>query len=167
MNNRIFLKILLFTIFLASLCNLICACSKKQYNDTVDCEYITDALQSKALAGEEYSTYAYEDISFILDEIEGFDSYSVIYSSSSDDIGEIGVFHAVSADKSADLLDDIAEYLSELKKEKISFVKNYLPEEQKKLDGATVKCFGNYVVFTVLDASQSKAVFAQIEQILE
>ena len=92
---------------------------------------------------------------------------SVIYSTSSDDISEIGIFHAVSEEKSLELLDDLTDYLSDLKEEKGAFVRNYLPDEQKKLDGAKVRRFGNYVVFTVLPEAQSNAVFEKIDKILK
>jgi len=167
MNKRIFLKISAFVFCVVLVLSLLCSCSKKQYNDTLDCAYITSTLQSKMLTDEAYSAYSAEDIAFMLDDSDKFDSYSVIYSSSSDDIGEIGVFHAISEEESLDLLDDVAEYLSELKEEKGSFVRNYLPNEQKKLDGANVKRFGNYVVFTVLDSAKSDAVFKEIERLLK
>ena len=103
----------------------------------------------------------------MLDDTDKLASYSVIYSSSSDDIGEIGVFHARSQEDSLELLDDVTEYLHDLKEEKSAFVRNYLQGEQEKLDGCTVKRFGNYVVFTVLDPSQSSAVFKQVEKMLK
>ena len=160
-------KILSFILSTILISLLLCSCSNKQYSDSHECSYITTALQNEILNRQDYVLYSAEDIAFMLDDTDNFDSYSVIYSSSSDDIGEVGVFHAVSEEQSLELLDDVVDYLSDLKEEKSSFVRNYLPNEQQKLDGSKVKRFGNYVVFTVLDASDSEAVFKKIEKLLK
>ena len=160
-------KALTFIFNLLLLLSLLCSCAQKKYSDTLDCSYITKDLQAEMLDDQEYSYYSTEDIAFMLEDSGKFDSYSVIYSNSSDDIGEVGVFHASSAEESMELFDDISEYIADLKTEKSSFVKNYLPEEQKKLDGARVERFGNYVVFTVLDPNQSNAVFKEVERMLK
>ena len=152
--------------YIAIILSILCSCSAKQYSGIVECSYITSALQNQVLKGQEYAAYSATDVAFILDDSDDFSSYSVIYSTSSDDIGEIGVFHANSEDEAIELLDDLTEYLYELKDEKSSFVRNYLPDEQRKLDGAKVRRIGNYVAFTVLDDNQSDAIFAEIEKIL-
>ena len=143
------------------------SCAEARYTDAIDCSAITDAIRSKILTPEPYSEYQSEDIAFMLDYTDKFDSYSIIYSTSSDDIGEVGVFHAISQEESLELVEDIAEYLNDIKEEKGAFVRNYLQGEEEKLDAATVKRFGNYVVFTVLEPSKSNAVFAQIEKTLK
>ena len=157
-----------FIISIVLLLGLLCSCStKNQYSNTIECAYITNELQDQVLNEQAYALYSAEDIAFMFDDVEDFDSYSVIYSTSSDDISEIGVFHAVSEEKSIELIDDLADYLSDLKEEKGAFVRNYLPDEQKKLEEAKIGRFGNYVVFTVLEEAQSKSVFEKIEKILK
>ena len=158
-------KICVFIICLTLI--FLPSCAKPRYTDTLDCPEITKAIQNEILTSEDYSAYSSEDIAFMLEDNHKFDSYSVIHSSSSDDIGEVGVFHAKSQEESLELLDDVTEYLHDLKEEKGAFVRNYLQGEQEKLDGATVKRFGNYVIFTVLDPSQSNAVFEKIEKLLK
>ena len=163
MNNKFS-----FIVSIALLLGLLCSCSaKKQYSNIIECAYITNELQDQVLNEQAYALYSAEDVAFMLDDVEDFDSYSVIYSTSSDDISEIGIFHAVSEEKSLELLDDLTDYLSDLKEEKGAFVRNYLPDEQQKLDGAKVRRFGNYVVFTVLPETQSNAVFEKIDKILK
>ena len=166
MIKFVFFKLYSLLLCLALTLTLFISCSQKKYDDSVECSYITTVLQSDVLNGEKYSLYSAEDISFMLDT-DNFDSYSVLFSTSGDDIGEVGVFHAISNDESTELLDDVVDYLTRMKEEKEAFVRNYLPEELQKLEQAKVKRFGNYVVFTVLSEAQSDAAFKKIEQILK
>jgi hypothetical protein len=157
----------IYTLIICLTLVFLPSCAKAQYTDTLECGDITSVIQRENLSFEDYSAYSSEDIAFIVDDDDKFDSCSVIHSSSSDDIGEIGVFHATSQENSLELVDDVTEYLYDLKEEKGDFVRNYLQEEQKKLDGATVKRFGNYVVFTVLEPALSNSVFKTIEKTLK
>ena len=165
MSRYSFLKIYAFIVCLTLV--FLPSCAKRQYSDTLNCVEITDVIRKEILSAEDYSAYSREDIAFMLDDINELDSYSVIHSSSSDDIGEVGVFRAASQEEGLELLDGVTEYLNELKEEKGSFVRNYLQGEQEKLDCAKVKRFGNYVVFTVLDSTQSDKVFKQVEKLLK
>lgn len=149
------------------LCLLLCSCAKKEYSDTLDCSYLTSAVQSEILSEGDYLQYSPEDIAFIIDDTSLIDSYSVIYSTSGDDVGEVGIFHSSTIEDSQELFEDALDYLSDLKEEKTAFVKNYIPDEQKKLDNAQVKRFGKYVVFAVLDAPERDAVFKKIEELLK
>ena len=149
------------------ICLLLSSCARKEFSDTLNCSELSNAIQTEILTDGEYAQYSLQDIEFMFDESYLPESYSVIYSVSSDDIGEIGIFRADSLENSQELFDEVLDYISELKEEKSSFVKNYLPHEQSKLDNAQAKQFGKYVVFTVLDSSERDAVFKKIEQLLD
>jgi len=92
-------------------------------------------------------------------------SSSVIYSNSSDDIGELGIFRAPDENTAALLFSEVKSYVDQMKNEKRDFLKNYLPNELSKLDNAEVRQLGNYVVFSFIDDSDQ--IFKEIEKILK
>ena len=165
MLRRTFLKsvCVLYVVFIIT--NLV-SCSSKIYSDNIACSYITATAKETVLPTEEYIEYSKEEISLLFDNLELFDSFSVIYSSSADNVGEFGIFHASSLENTEALFQSVSEYVAELKNEKNAFVRNYLPYEISKLDSAQVKIIGNYVAFTVLDSPVAQAVFNEIESIL-
>ena len=146
------------------LCLIFCSCSSPQgYLSSIPCEDITNAFVSEIFEPNEYKSYTADEISFLLGENIHADEISYIYSTDSDDISEIAVFR--SSDPEA-LLKEVSAYADELKSEKMSFVKNYLPRELSVLEGAKVKQFGNYVVLAILDEERQTNVFDTADRML-
>ncbi len=149
------------------ICLFFSACGTVKYSDGIECEEITSALQQEISALEGYSAYSSDDVGFMFDENLHFDDYSIIYSISGDDIGEVGVLHAESEEEAQNLLEQIRDYVNGICADKGAFVENYLPEECGKLDSADAKRFGNYVIFAFLEATDRDAVFEISEKILK
>lgn len=161
MKKRV-LAVCFFMIF----CLIFGSCGQKGYSDTLTCTEITSELKEEIFAENGYSDYSSNDIKYMFDDDTLFDSCSVIYSSSSDDVGEIGVLHASDAESADALLETVNGYLKELDEEKRAFLKSYLPNELEKLDNAEAKRFGNYVAFVVLEPTTRDAVFERLEAML-
>ncbi len=160
MKIRLLTVLLLVGLFLSS-------CASNSFSDNVECKSITKSLQSEISALEGYYAYDDTDIQFIFDPSLPIESCSIIYSASSEDIGEVGVLHA-DDDKSAQMLLEAArEYIEQVCTDKSAFVENYLPAERAKLDCADAKRFGNYVVFALLEADDRDAVFKTAEKCLK
>ncbi len=157
----------IFLPFILLVCLLFSSCSAKRYADDIDCKRITDTLKKEVLFLEEYSEYTSADIEFLFPNCSHFNSCSIIYSDSGDDIGEFGILHSSSEDEASMLLEDVNAYIKSINEEKRTFLKNYMPNEISKLDNATVKQFGNYVAFAVLDIEQSKTTFDKVENMLK
>ena len=151
-------------VSLALLCCFLPSCSQNRYSDTLECRQITSSLQQKILSDKEYSEYSQDDVAYILGDASLFDACSIIYSTSGEDMGEVGVLHARPEVSANTLLDRVNGYLQSSKEEKSAFVENYLPYEMQKLDDASARVFGNYVIFTVLEKNTSEAVFDEIER---
>ena len=156
-----YIAILLSLIF----CISFASCAQTKYDDSLSCSDIATALDEEFLGTEEYEAYEESDIKYMFNS-DDFDSCRILYSISSDDIGEIGVLHAKDAQGADKLLDEVNEYIEDIKEEKSDFLRNYLPEEFKKLDNARVKRFGNYVIYTVLEPEQSQRIFERAKEIL-
>ena len=58
-------------------------------------------------------------------------------------------------------------YIKNLQEQKREFLNNYSPEEVKKLNSAEVRCFGNYIIFTVSDPDDKNYVFSKAEELLK
>ena len=160
------IRFLIVCILVFSVSLLFASCSVSNYSRDYECAKLTDELIDTVLTEQEYSAYLDYDLKYIIKDSSLFDSYSVIYSSSSDDVSEVGILRAKSKESLQELLNQATEYIEELKKEKRTFVENYLPEELEKINSAKARCIGNYVVFTVLESEKSESVFSHLEALL-
>ncbi len=140
------------------------SCAAKGYADTLSCEEISNALISKILPSYDYKVYTQEEISLLLDKDIEYDDCCFMYSSSSDDISEIAVFHSQTPDI---LFDEISEYAEDARKDNRSFVESYLPSELSKLNDGQARRFGNYVVLAILEKDARDAVFKCVKETLE
>lgn len=153
-------------LFLLCCSVFFASCAQNKYLDTLPCARITDTLTEEILGSDMYAEYTQKDVSLLFGNDELFDSCSVIYSISSDDIGEVGVFHAKDNQNAKKLLEKAEKYIEDIKDEKNSFVRNYMPQELDKLNYADTRRFGNYVVYTILSADTSDEIFDTVKKLL-
>ena len=166
MKRRKKKRIRLFGLLLAAVCLFFSSCAQKKYSEGYSCSEITSSVRAEILDDGVYSGYSAKDVEYMFDDSSLFDSYSIIYSSASDDIREIGILHSPDVKSAEALLKAAEEYLLKLDEEKRSFLKNYLPYELEKLDAAEARRFGNYVCFTVLYPQERDLVFEHISSLL-
>ena len=150
---------------LLSLCLLFASCGTPKYRNDIPCSDIVNALTSEILSADSYARYSDDELTFLLEDRSLYNDCCYVYTRSSDDISEIAIFKS-SQDVEA-LKAKIEEYAALQKKEKRSFLENYLPSERKKLDECEVRRFGEYVVFVVLDEVDKAIVFDKVEVLLE
>ena len=143
---------------------LICSCSSGAYTDTLSCEEIRERIIS-AVGDEEYLELDSGDAEYYF-SLDGCREYSVRYSSSTNDIGEFGIFHAEDEEAALELLEECRGYLKEKQTEQRAFIQSYAPTELKKLDGAEAYRFGNYVVFTILEKELTMKIKTSIHELL-
>lgn len=156
--------------FLCVIFTLVCAvlpsCSRSEYTDTVKCadlgKQMTDTLED----GQEYLEFDSTHRDFYFEDSDEYDDCYLMYSSDTNDINEIGVFHASSDERAEDMLEDCRDYIEDMKENSRAFIASYAPEQLPKLDSATVRRFGNYVIYTVLPEDKAEAVFQRIEESL-
>lgn len=141
------------------------ACSgKENYREGIPCRDLTEKFIASQLSAPDYSYYDREELSFFLDIPEYVTDLSAIYSTDVNDINEIGVFHCSDKKSAEKFLDTLISYLEEQQKGQKAFIESYAPREVPKLDGAEVRRYGNYVVYTILSAQDKKAVWETIEK---
>ena len=153
------------TVLLLLVC--LCSCSSRSYTSSLSCGEITDRVGVEVLGEGIYAEFDKDDVDRNFGHSELYDSQSIIYSASSDDVGEIGVFHAKDESAADGLLEAANEYLYALRLDKEEFLKNYIPGELKKLNGAQARRFGNYVVYAVLEPEATRSLFSFLDELLQ
>ena len=78
-------------------------------------------------------------------------------------IDEYGIFKAPSNDDAAKIEETVESYLDKRVEE---WMPEYMPEEFPKVENATVKVFGNYVVYCILADDAKSDVFTAVENTL-
>ena len=97
-------------------------------------------------------------------ELDGISDYAVKVQASGANVDEYGIFKASTEDGVAGVEQMVQSYLA---KRVETWMPEYMPEEFPKVQNATTKTFGQYVVYCILDDSEKTAVFNAIEAALK
>lgn len=103
-------------------------------------------------------------LEFVEEDWPYLEDYIVAKDKNAKNINEIGIFK-VQKGKAKDMKALVEEYVSNLQKSYRAM--DYFPEEVAKIDCATVKIFGNYVVYSFLNEKDSEAFYNDIEDTLK
>ncbi len=95
-----------------------------------------------------------QELSYLID-------YSVIKAKASKNINEFGIFR-VNEGHAKDMEAIIKAFVENQQESYRSM--NYFPEEVEKIDCATVKIYGNYVIYTFLNDADTEAFYSEIEK---
>lgn len=145
---------------------LFCGCSRAQFADDIPCDNIVDTMLSTLDDGEEYKEFDSAQRTFYFEDSDEADDYCLVYSLDTNDINEIGIFHASDSDSAKDIAEDCREYVEDMQQNSRAFIASYAPEELTKLDGAQVRVYGNYVIYAILPPTQAEAAFDAAEKVL-
>ena len=143
------------------------SCSRVGYADNVACSDIGKDTLDTLDDNLEYAEFDEAHVELYFDDTNEYDDYYTVYSTDTNNINEIGIFHASNKDNAEDLADECRDYIEDMQENSRAFIQSYAPEELPKLDGAQVRRFGNYVVYTVLDSDKANAVFESIKENLK
>ena len=145
---------------------LFVGCATEKYRDDVSCKALVDAVTAKMPSELDFRELDESFREFYFEGADGFDDCYIAYSADNEDISEIGVFHAVS-DEAAEKIEGICyEYINDLSQNSRAFIASYAPEELTKLDGAEVRRYGRYVIYTVLNTADTERVFETVKNAL-
>ena len=143
------------------------SCSSDGFRDGIACKDVGSSITDTLDDGKEYLEYDENHRKLYFEDSEHYDDCYLAYSSDTGDINEFGVFHAPDSEHAEDIYEDCMDYVEDLKENSRSFIASYAPEEIPKLDGATVRRYGNYVVYTVLPDKKTNDIFSKIEESLK
>lgn len=158
-NMRNFKKSTVIVALLLVL-SLLSACTES-YIDTVSSR---DLLQVGLSAVDGFGDARFEDEDFILeitsDTLDCLVDFQVVTAKDAKNINEIGIFR-VRDGKASELKPYIDAYVEGLQRTYRAM--DYFPEEVEKIDNATVKVFGNYVVYTFLGEINTDTLYSAVE----
>ena len=154
-------KKLCILLWLVSLCAALVSCGA-DYVDSVPA-YDLAMSASSSFVTDGGTKVLDEDVILEFDEdgiVDGLIDFTVIKANNAKNINEIGIFRAEKADR-ADIEEMVKKYVDNLVRTYRSM--NYFPEEVEKIDCATVKVFGNYVVYSFLNEVDTEAFHNALE----
>lgn len=94
-------------------------------------------------------------------DVSGCDEYSVKINSMGTNVDEYGLFKAKDEKEAAALAADVQSYLDERLS---TWMDEYMPEEKPKVENATVKTQGVYVMYTILSDKGAAAAFKTLDE---
>ncbi len=130
------------------------------------CRDIADGMCKGLSDNNEYLEFDATHTSLYFDS-EDYDDCHHIYSADTNDINEMGIFHARDSSHADKLWEDCREYLDDMREDSRAFIASYAPEELPKLDDADVWRVGNYVIYTVLPTDKADTLLDKIEKDLK
>ena len=144
---------------------LMCAaCAKAEaYTDSISCKDLMKTAEQVIPTELGYADFETEQIRYDFYETTAYDDASLRYSTRSENINEIGIFHSESREDSEEIRQVIERYLRQLREEQSAFIASYAPHELPKLEEAEIRQFGNYTVYAILSSEDRAAFFAAIQ----
>ena len=97
------------------------------------------------------------------DAAEHFETFSVLTNASGMTQDEYGIFKVDADENVAAVETAIKSYLAD---KLAAFTGDYTPEEKPKLENATVKIFGRFVVYCILSEENTELVMTTVENTL-
>jgi hypothetical protein len=161
-------RICLFVIISAFILSFFSSCQKLEYSDSLSCQELGN--QVKNLLGNqtllEYAVYDDMHIKYNFDATELHNDSFIFYSTDVENIDEVGIFHAESKERAAEMASLAEKYIADMQKNQRAFIESYAPAETAKLDDARVYIMGNYVIYTILSPNGRNAVIDKVESLL-
>ena len=142
------------------------ACGGADYRDDVSVNTIAATIQEKIPVPDGYYGPDSDYLSFYFEGTEGIvTEYVIQFSATSTNINQFGIFHV--KDGEAESMKAICEsYIETMNKRWIAQA-NYIASEHPKMEGAEVRIFGNYVVYTMLTEADKAVAFSAVEDALK
>lgn len=137
------------------------SCSGVEFTDTKSAGEVATAVSSAITTDGGTKTLDSDAILEISDEeLSYLKDFVMVRANNAKNINEYGIFR-VENGKSEDMKALVSTYVENLQKTYRAM--DYFPEEVEKIDCATVKVFGNYVVYSFLNESDTDAFHSAIK----
>ena len=158
-------KILAICLIGLSLIGTACA-HPEAYTDQIASETLADVLAQSIDVHGTLQTDTGSGIEAYFPLPDYVIDQSIRYAPAADNADEFGVLH-VKEGYAADCKRLLEErYLLALQEEKTEFYRSYAEEQAQKLERATVRVFGNYVVYAILDTDVRNDLFTAAQKAL-
>lgn len=141
------------------------SCAKEDdYSDGISCKELMEIAEKEIPTDLGYTDFGNGQILYYFEETDAFDDVCLRYSTRSENINEVGIFHSQSKREANKIKQQIETYLDEMKEEQSAFIASYAPDELPKLEEAEIRQFGNYTVYTILFREDRDNVFQALNK---
>lgn len=143
----------------------LCGCTQRHtviYANDLSAEMLADTLETHLSA--EFRAAQADYLSDYVDLPQAGYQLSVRVAAAGDRIDEYGILHSDIGTEMPEQL--LRTYLTESYAQNQDFYDSYIPFETPKLRDAEVRCFGNYVVYAILDPQERNTFFTTIKSLL-
>ena len=160
-------KLFCITVSLLLLTSLF-SCNNRDtvYRDDISCAEILENASEQLPIDLGYKSLGGEHKKYYFDNTRLDDDCAFLGSVASEDINEIGIFHAPTLQAREELLELCEDYLEDYLEEKEAFIASYAPAELEKLKNAEARAFGNYVAYAILSKDDRALFFDTVEKLL-
>ena len=157
---------------ITALCLALCLCaallsacgSKSKVKDDVSVETVAQAVDTAiGNAGDLVAVDENYISGSMKMDVSDYGEYIVKINAYGANVDEYGIFHGKDADQTAEIAKAVEAYL---KMRVDTWMDEYMPEEKPKMEAATYKTVGNYVVYAVLEDASQQAAFDAVESAL-
>ena len=163
MKTRI-LSIILLAVMLIPMTILTACGESASYASDIAVTELSAAADAKLPDPDDFATMTSDYIVGMMEiDTSAFADYAVKLRASGANIDEYGIFKAPTEADVAGVEATVKAYLA---KRVESWMPEYMPEEFPKMQAATVKVMGQYVVYCILSEDVKTEVFTAIENIL-
>jgi len=164
MNKKIIIAVASVLIIVIAVV-LVLTLGNKNYSDKLSSEELYGLIENsytsengkKILDSDVILDFTDDDLSYLKD-------FTVAKDNHSQNINEIGIFR-VENGAADDMKKIVDSYVKD--KQQIYRSMDYFPEEVEKIDCATVKIFGNYVIYSFLNEKDTEAFYNAIENAIK
>ncbi|MBQ9080778.1 MAG: DUF4358 domain-containing protein [Clostridia bacterium] len=142
------------------------SCGGANYRDDVAVSTIDSAIQAKVPVPDGYYAPDSDYLTFYFEGAEAIvNEYVIQMSATSTNINQFGIFHV--KDGEAENMKKLCENYIAKSKDRWVAQANYIASEHPKMEGAEVRIFGNYVVYTMLTDTDKALAFEAVEAALK
>ena len=159
-------KIITLVLILALSASLLISCSNAKYKDDLAVSDVANVIAEAVKVDGGYKTLSDDYLSFYFELPDGVSEKTVVQSIKEQEITEFGVFKTDSKNVKT-LKSAIEQYLEEQKAILVPQVNMYAPEEAPKIEKATVKVFGNYVVYLIMNKDTQDTAYDAVTNLLK
>ena len=158
-------KSIALILVLAIAASLLISCTKESYKDDVSLDTLRGKIEELVSVDGGYTVLSDDYLTFYFNLPANVTERLVVQSVKSEDITEFGIFKTDA--KNADAIKDAIEnYLKSQEEILVPQVNMYAPNEAPKIRDASVKVFGNYVIYLVMESDTQNSVYSAIEALL-
>lgn len=155
-------------ILLAGLALVGCAKHVTYDNSVLSASLVEQAISSMGQA-EDYLSVDEEHYDFYFgaeDAMDEVEDCSVVCHRETTNVDEIGIFRVHDAEDVPAVREMVQRYLDGQVENLRAFAANYSPRDMEKIEGASVRVLGTYVVYYILDEEDAERVMRTWEEAL-